>query len=81
VALLLRQTNKARKARTMTNENRDISNMTSSEVTQLIFGDAQPWEHVAMPEWIAREVINNEHFDRPLKDWAWLTLGLLIDQD
>lgn len=38
--------------------NNGVSDMTSSEIEELIFRKKQPWEHVSMPEEIALQVID-----------------------
>ena len=48
-----------------------VAEMTSDEVRRLIFKDAPVNNLVGMPEHIALAVINGEHFDQSLKDWAW----------
>lgn len=54
----------------------DVSNMTSTEVEQLIFGDAHPAELVAMPPELAEEiVVHGTHLSRSLRDWAWNTFS------
>lgn len=59
----------------MKEQMQDIRNMTSKEVYSLIFKDKEPWEHVSMPEWIAEQVLEMDHFERSLKDWAWQTVS------
>lgn len=55
---------------------KDVMNMTSSEVNKLIFGSAAPNEHVAMPLWIAEQIVQCDHFDHHLMDWAFWTLEM-----
>jgi len=52
----------------------DVKQMTSAEVEKMLFSGAEPWEHVAMPEYVAQAIVDSDHFDRGLKDWAFMTL-------
>jgi hypothetical protein len=52
----------------------DISGMTSSEINKIIFQDKEPSEPVSMPLWIAEQVVEMEHLEQSLRDWAWNTL-------
>jgi len=58
----------------------DVSNMTSTEVERLIFGDAEPYEPVSMPPELAEEiVVHGTHLSRSLRDWAWHTFSMKLD--
>ena len=49
----------------------DISNLTSSEIYKLIFKGKGTTEFVSIPLWIAEQVIEMDHLESALKDWAW----------
>lgn len=54
-----------------------IHDMTSAEIYALIFGDANPAEHVAMPLEVAESVVDHPAYhslDFNLRDWAFSTL-------
>lgn len=59
----------------------EIKQMTSAEVNGLIFGDAEPWEHVSMPEYVAQAIIECDHFSVDLKEWAWDTIRAIMDSE
>ena len=52
----------------------DVKQMTSAEVEKMLFSGAEPWEHVAMPEYVAQAIVECDHFTRELTDWAYMTL-------
>lgn len=52
----------------------DISGMTSSEINKIIFQDKEPSEPVSMPLWVAEQVVEMDHLEQSLRDWAWNTL-------
>ena len=57
----------------------DISELTSDEISHLIFGGAAPDDYRAMPLWVAIQVVAMDHLDDRLKDWAWLVLAAEVD--
>lgn len=59
----------------------NVKEMTTSEVLDLIYKDCYSVsEFVAMTEEIALQIIECDHFEQSLVDWAWMTVQGMLEK-